>query len=404
MSRMRKRFLDCSNMTIEEATQWGTDLAQFQRDIMFMIGDLARYAEAKWGENHFQVWPEWVSPGMLARAAGVAKAFPEEEDRRHECTYTQYMQVANKSDRHALLGVVVDKGQTTDESRKAAQNTQPGERPRWLLAVDVHLYVHKWYHSGAVVEAAANVSQWIQRTVERLKDKNLTDCVCCFDGPNNFRKKLTEGWEDKEKYKGGRGPKEQELIQQLQLVRELLEGFGFACLALDGYESDDCMASFAVHFPGKVTLLSADKDMRMCLTKKCNILRDVEWEDDSNGNHHPVYHFVSAKSHTEDGCAYNSVQVKDIRPEQWADFQMLAGDPVDNISGAHGIGAKIAADLIKQFGTVEGAIAAAKAGDESIREKKRTALIEFEGKLDVTRQLVTLRNDLPIQSINTRLI
>jgi 5'-3' exonuclease len=396
--RLRKRYLDCKGMTMQEAESFAHGLAEQQRDVLFQIGDLYRYCEARWPDTHHQVWPVWVSPGMLARTGGVSKSYPKEEDRQAEAPYTVYMREANRPDRIQRVQAHVDAGRTSDEARKANQEERAEEkRQRWLLAVDVHLFVHKWYHSGAGVETAMQVSQWVNRTAERLKAKGLTDVACCFDSPSSFRKALTESWDDK--YKGERGPKEPELAQQLQLVRQLLEGFGYACITVDGHESDDCMASYANQFPGRVTLLSTDKDVRMCLSTKCNLLRDVEWEEDeTSGELMPVYQWVSAKSHVEDGCVYNGVLVKGICPDQWDEFQILAGDPVDNISGVKGIGAKTAADLVKEFGTVEAAIEAAKADDERIKPKKREALIEFESKLEVTRQLVTLKTDLELPS------
>jgi len=388
MSRLQTRFFATKDLSMQEAEVFGADFAKQQRDIMFWIGDLARYAERKWPDTHEQVWPEWVSPGLIARAKGVAQAYPKQADRQHEATYTQYMQVANRPDRQARLEAIVNAGQTSDESRKAATEERAEEhRPRWLIAFDVHLFVHQWYHSGASLETAMQVSRWIQRTVERLREKGLTDVACCFDGRGSFRKELTMEWEHK--YKGERGPKEPELVQQLQLVRELLDGFGFACVTVEGYESDDCMASYAAHFPGKVTLVSTDKDMRQCLSDKCNLLLRVEWaEDEFSGELAPSYEWVTADSHTSDGLAYNSVLVQGIPPDQWVAFQSLAGDPVDNVKGAVGVGATIAADLIKAFGTPEAAIQAARDGDERIKPAKRQALIEFEAKLEVTRKLV----------------
>lgn len=385
MTRGQKRFLDCHKMTIEEAQKLGEELARLQRDVHFWIGDLARYAEARWPDTHHQVWPEWVSPGLLSRTAGVSRAYPTPEERQHEATWTQYMQSAKHPDRQERLAAIVDQGMTTDESRAARH------QERWLLAVDVNYYLHRMWHSGAGVEAAMGVASWIQRMVARLKEsRNLTDVVCCFDAPTNHRKRLTEEWEDKYK---DRPPKDPELGQQLQLVRQLLEGHGFACVSLDGMEADDVMASYAKQFEGKVTLLTQDKDVKQCLTNRCNMLLDVDWiEDETSGEHLPEYKWLSAKSHTEQ---------TGIRPEQWPDYQCLMGDNVDGIKGANGIGEKGAADLIKEFGTVEAAIEAAKNDDERIKPAKRKALIEFEDKLAVTRQLVTLRNDLVVPR-NTR--
>ena len=116
----------------------------------------------------------------------------------------------------------------------------PGSRPtgpRWLLAVDVNYFLHRFWHSGAGVESAMSVAGWVQRTVERLKEKGLTDVACCFDAPDNHRKKLTEGWEDGYKQ---RPPKDPELVQQLHLVRELLCK-EFACVSVEGMEADDVL-------------------------------------------------------------------------------------------------------------------------------------------------------------------
>lgn len=382
--RFRPRFLDCSNLTMQEAEDLGEWFAQLQRDIMFYCGDLARYAERKWPDTHSQIWPPWVSPQMLSRAAGVCRAYPTEAERQHEATYTQFMQHAGKPDRQAILAEIVDRGLTTDESRKMppAESTP---QIRWMLAIDVNYFLHRNWHSGAGVESASNVAGWIARTVERLKAKGLTDVVCCFDSPTNHRRELTREWEDKYK---DRPPKPFELSQQLALVREMLDKQNFACVQIPDMEADDVMASYAKQFDGRVTLMTQDKDCRQCLSEKCNILLDVEWHaDETSGEAVPDYKWVSAKSHTED---------TGIRPDQWCDYQCIMGDNVDGIKGAVGIGQKGAHDLIVAFGSAEAAIQAAKDSDERIKPAKRQALIEFESKLEITRKLVTLRDDLHV--------
>lgn len=392
IARAHARFLNCKDLTLEEAERLGEALAVLQRDVMFQIGDLARYAEARWPDHHHQVWPPWVSPGLLARNAGVCRAFPKEADRVHDCTYSQYLQVAGKPDRQKLLAEMVDKGQTTDESRKkpASPVDAPNDAPkaaRWLLAVDVNYFLHRFWHSGAGVESAMSVAGWIQRTVDRLKEKGLTDVACCFDASHNHRKELTKDWEDKYK---DRPLKDPELVQQLNLVHDLLCKANFACVKLEGMEADDVMASYAKQFDGKVTLLTQDKDCRQCLSAKCNILLDVEWsEDDTSGDHLPSYKWLTAKAHTE---------AKGIPPERWIDYQTIMGDATDGIRGVEGVGEKGAADLIKVYGTVEAVIQAAKDGAVSgaISAKKRASIIAFEPKLEVTRKLVTLRDDLTV--------
>ena len=384
-NRFRKRFLDCKNLTIEEAEDLGKHLAALQRDISFYCGDLARHAEARWPDRHPQVWPEDVSPGMLARMAGVCRAYPKEEDRQHEVTYTQYMQVAKKPNRNSLLIGMV--GQTTDESRKSLQGeVAPAPNP-WLLAVDVNYYLHRFWFSGAGVEAAQGVADWIGRTVARLQEKGLTNLACCFDSRVNHRKALTEGWDAPYK---PRPPKDPELGRQLNLVRELLEKNNFACVSQEGMEGDDIMASYAAQFDGRVTLMTQDKDMRQSLSgSRVNMLLDVDWmENPTSGEMLPDYKWLSAAAHAEE---------TGVRPDQWVDVQMLQGDSVDGIKGCPGIGKKGAIDLIKEFGTIKDVFEAAEAEDERIKEKKRAALIEFrDSTAETTRLLVTMRTDLTV--------
>lgn len=387
VQRMHERFLDCSKLSMEEAEFIGEFLAKMQRDVMFFIGDLTRYVEHKWPETHHQVFPEWVSHGLLSRAAGVCRAYPSESDRSHSATYSQYMQVAGKPDRQSQLAAIVENGLTTDESRKAAQKKPNNDRAAWLLAIDCNYYIHRFWHSGAGVEAATQVSSWIKRTVERLREKGLTDVACCFDSHENHRKELTKDWEDRYK---DRPPKDPELTQQIGLLADLLRKEGFSTTSVHGMEADDVMASYAKQFDGRVTLLTQDKDQRQCLSSKCNILLDVEWfRDDTSGDMLPEYKWMSAKRHTDE---------TGIPPERWTEYQVLMGDNVDGIRGVEGIGKKGAADLIDAFETVEAVIQAAKDEDDRITAKKREAILEFEPKLEVTRQLVTLRTDLPLPS------
>lgn len=381
-SRMKPLALETDGMSVEEMQAWGNYLVNAQRGINFWLGDLARAAHAKLGDNYAQVFPVDASPGLIQRCEAVAKAYPE-ADRNPLATWSVHMREANRRDRLERVQAHVDAGRTSDEAAKANRN----EARRWMLCVDVHYFLHRFWFSGAGVEAAMGVAKWVQRTVERLKEKGLTDVACCFDSPTNHRKQFDA------EYKA-RPPKDNELIQQLHLVRELLEREGFACVSVDGFEADDVLASFAKRFPGNVTILTQDKDCRQCLSKTTNMLLDVEWsEDETSGEFLPDYKWLSAAQH---------IDATGIPPGLWAEFQTLMGDACDGVKGAAGIGEKGAADLIREFGTAAKAIEAAKSGDERIKPAKRKALVEFEPKLETTRKLVTLRDDLELP-VSTRI-
>jgi 5'-3' exonuclease len=395
MSRLQDLVFDTNGLTAAELESFGDGLAEYQRSVNWWIGDAARYAKhvLKLGDNYSQVFPPWMSPGLIQRCEAVASAYPRAEDRNPAASWTQHMQVASKPDRIALVARMVGNGLTSDESR---QELKAERQTRWLLAVDVNYFLHRFWFSGAGVESAHGVATWIRRTADRLREKGLTDVACCFDSKTNHRKQLTSEWTDKYK---DRPPKDAELVHQLQLVHDLLYEYGFACVTIEGHEADDVMASFAKQFPGRVTLLTQDKDCRQCLSDKCNMLLDVEWtEDETSGEMLPDYKWLSAKTHTEK---------TGIPPSQWIELQMVMGDATDGIKGAKGIGEAGAKALITTFGTVAAAIQAAKDGDERLRSMKRgslmaKSLLDFEAKAEVTRQLVSLKTDLKLD-VSTRI-
>ncbi len=405
MSRMQELFLDTSGLDVAGLEAWGRDLAWWQRQINWYIGQLAIAAKDKLGdENYSQVFPPDVSPGLIQRCEAVARAYPP-KDRNPLASWTVHMTHANKPNRIELVAASVDAGRTSDEERehaKAKQNNQDDNRKRWLLAIDVNYFLHRFWYSGAGVESAVGVAAWITRTVERLKEKGLTDCAACFDSKNNHRKELTKDWEDK--YKGNRGPKEPELAQQLNLVYDLIRGSGIACVSIEGYEADDCIASYAKKFPGKVAILSQDKDLKQCLDgQRVIMLRDVTWDqDETSGDTIPTYHWYTEKPHPRVESK-NLWDDTGLTPQQFPEFQCLMGDATDCITGAPGIGEKGALNLIREFGSVDACIKAARNADERLLKMPRAnvmakGLLELEPKLEITRKLVTLVNSLDVPS------
>ena len=395
-SRLHERFLDTSGLDVVGMEDYGRELTWWQARINWFIGDLALAAKAKLGEeNYSQVFPPDVSPGLIQRCEAVALAYPREEDRNPLATWTIHMKHKNSPRRLALVAAAVEAGRTSDEERKHKEelSDQPNEH-RWMLAFDIHYFIHRHYYSGAGAETAMQVADWVKRTIGRLKEKGATDAICAFEGRGSFRRELTEGDEwSEQRYKGNRGPKPDDLRQQLNLIRELLEGYGFCCVSSDGHEADDCIASAAKQFQGKTTIISADKDLKQCLSEKCNMLTDVTWiEDEHTADMIPEYRWYTAKSLKEE---------TGLTPEQWICAQMLMGDPTDNIAGAQNIGEAGARNLVATFGSAANAIQAAKTDDERLLSMKRgklmaKSLLEFEVKADTTRQLVKLKDDIPI--------
>lgn len=422
--------------TLEEMTIRCEMAANDQRGVFWWIGDMALAAERLFGEAAYQVWPEWVSPDMIARCKAVSAAY-RIEDRNINATWSIHKNHAKHPDRIALVQAAVDAGQTSDENRREPAtpavsepasepvSESPAETPKpattaagWLLAVDINYFVHRYFHSGAGVESAATFDAWLARLIERLREKNLTDVVCCLDSRTNHRKALTVGWEHGYK---PRAEKDAELAGQLNLAPALLKARNLPVISIDDMEADDVMASYAKQFAGRVTLLTQDKDMRQCLSAKCNILQDVTWEENpETGKSLPVYKWVKARwteeqkaefekdptkkpkdttSHVDDGSTYNGTKVVGITPELWPHFQAIAGDATDGIKGCEGIGGKGAMDLVLAHGTVQNIIAACKDGSAKLSAKKIGAVLDFEPFAETMLRLTTLRTNLNVPMV-----
>ncbi|MFQ5619713.1 MAG: DNA polymerase I [Rhodospirillales bacterium] len=176
-------------------------------------------------------------------------------------------------------------------------------------------------------------------------------------------------------YKANRPPPPDELIPQFALVREATRALNVAAVEMEGYEADDLIATYARRAReagAEVTIVSSDKDL-MQLVGDGVIMLD-------------------AMKNREIGPE----QVRDkfgVGPESVIDVQALAGDSSDNVPGVAGIGVKTAAQLINEYGDLDAVLGRA---GEIKQPKRRQALIEQAESARISRDLVTLRDDVPV--------
>ncbi len=177
-------------------------------------------------------------------------------------------------------------------------------------------------------------------------------------------------------YKAHRPAPPEDLVPQFQLIREATRAFGLPCIEQERYEADDLIATYAEQARragAKVTIVSSDKDL-MQLVGDGVVLRDPMKKTDI-GPEEVVAKFG-------------------VAPEKVVDLQALAGDSVDNIPGAPGIGVKTAAQLIADYGDLDTLLAKA---PEIKQPKRRQTLVEKADQIRLSRDLVTLKRDVPVE-------
>ena len=176
-------------------------------------------------------------------------------------------------------------------------------------------------------------------------------------------------------YKANRPEPPEDLRPQFPLTREATRAFNIACIETEGYEADDIIAALSCRgrdAGGRVTIISSDKDLMQLVGGGVEMLDPIK------------------------GKPIGPDEVREkfgVGPERVVDVQALAGDSVDNVPGAPGIGIKTAAQLIDEFGDLETLLARA---GEIRQPKRRQVLIDHAEQIRVSKRLVELDCDTPL--------
>ncbi|MEM7618646.1 MAG: 5'-3' exonuclease H3TH domain-containing protein, partial [Pseudomonadota bacterium] len=249
-----------------------------------------------------------------------------------------------------------------------------------LFLIDASGYIFRAYYAlaysgggnmtnpdGVPVSAVYGFTNMLMKL---LKNYNNAKIVTIFDaGRYNFRNDIYED------YKANRDETPEDLIPQFPIVREAAEAFGLPAIEMEGYEADDLIATYAKQASAKgikVKIISSDKDLMQLVDANINMfdpMKDI---------------IVDEKGVFEKFG---------VTPDKVIDVQSLAGDSTDNVPGVPGIGIKTAALLINEYETLENLLENA----ESIKQnKRRETLIEHAEMARISKQLVTLANDIDV--------
>src|SRR5215210_2300800 len=234
------------------------------------------------------------------------------------------------------------------------------DRP--LLAIDGDSLAHRAYHAlpksirgagGRPANALVGFANFLVRLWDSEQPRAVLVAWDSLDTPTYRHEALAE-------YQSGR-EFDDALLEQLDALPALVESFGFATAKAPGYEADDFLAAAAVNVKGPVIVATSDRDAFQLASDRVTILQPVK----------------GVSELTRIGPA----EVRErygVEPGQVPDFIALRGDSSDRIPGARGVGAKTAATVLAQYGSLEEALAAGRfaAEADALRLYKRVATMD----------------------------
>ncbi len=244
-----------------------------------------------------------------------------------------------------------------------------------IYLVDGSAYIFRAFHGlppmsradGTPVNAVFGFTNMLTKLVE---DADADFLAVIFDtARKTFRSEIYP------EYKANRPPPPEELIPQFGLIREATRAHNIPCVEKGGFEADDLIATYArvaVEKGLEVTIVSSDKDLMQLVGPKVRMMDPMK------------NRFIGP----------NEVYEKfGVGPEKVIEVQALAGDPTDNVPGVPGIGVKTAAQLLNEYGDLETLLERA---NEIKQPKRRESLIDNSGLARISRDLVSLRDDVPL--------
>ncbi|WP_374311689.1 DNA polymerase I [Dongia sp.] len=250
------------------------------------------------------------------------------------------------------------------------------KKPDHVYLIDGSGYIFRAFHAlppltrsdGTPVNAVLGFSNMLLKLIE---DSDAEYIAVIFDaGRKTFRNEIYA------EYKAHRPEAPPELIPQFALIREATRAFNVPAIEMPGFEADDLLATYATQAAAQgheVTIVSSDKDLMQLVS-----------------DHIALY---DPMKNRKIGRA-EVIEKFGVGPEKVIDIQSLAGDSSDNVPGVPGIGLKTAAELITTYGDLDTLLARA---TEIKQPKRRENLLGNAEMARISRDLVTLRRDVPVE-------
>ncbi|HET7620455.1 MAG TPA: DNA polymerase I [Gemmatimonadaceae bacterium] len=231
---------------------------------------------------------------------------------------------------------------------------------------------------GENTSAAWGIVNFLQRLIEQHKPEYLG---WVLDSGLSFRHERYPAYKATREKLGDE--LQADFDRGMERIGELLSAYNVPVLSMEGFEADDVIGTLARRGAEQgvnVVVVSGDKDFYQLIAPNIYLLNPGR-----GGPASVDEKWVGVE---------NASERLGVSPEHVTDYLALVGDSSDNVPGVRGIGDKTACELVDTYGPLEEILAHV---DEIKKKRPREALKEHEADARLSKELVTLRYDLPIE-------
>lgn len=251
-----------------------------------------------------------------------------------------------------------------------------------LFLLDAYALIYRAYYAfirmpryNTKGENTSAIFGFVNTLYDVLKKENPSHIAVCFDPKGGtFRHKMFE------EYKANRDKTPEDISFAIPYIKQIIEGFNIPVIEVPNYEADDVIGALAKKGAQQgfdVYMMTPDKDYGQLVEENIKMYKPAR-----SGNKAEVM-----------GVAEINAKHGIDNPLQVIDILGLWGDSSDNIPGCPGIGEKTATKLINAYGSIEGIYEHI----DELKGKQKENLINFKEQVMLSKELVTIKLDVPVE-------
>ncbi len=256
------------------------------------------------------------------------------------------------------------------------------ENEKRLIIIDSSSLLYRAFHALPPLtnkkgQPTGAVYGFLLTLFKAIKDLNANYLVACLDTPKPTFRHI-----EYKEYKAHRAATPGGIISQIPIMKEVLKCFEIPMFEKEGFEADDLVATIAKQNEkdAQIFIVSGDLDNLQLVDEKIKL-------------------YTLGKG-IKDSVIYDDKKVIErfgVPPNKMNEFKALTGDTSDNVPGVPGIGKTTAAELIKNYGSIENLYSEIATDTAVLKPKVKEALKQNKEKAFLSLHLVETKKDVPLE-------